>query len=123
MKITDPSLWPAGFGPLRFERLREDPWCEDVFQLWASGAPVAELAPLSERDGGVALDEEESCVIPATGCWSLDLIADDRGLIDTRVLCPAPQTMLDPQRLTGELAAWASLLVLWANNAAIVKRG
>ena len=113
MNITDPSLWPPDFGPLRFQQLEEEPNDAGVLLLTADGSVVAELAPLCEDHGSLAFDRTPDCTVALAGCWSLDLIAEDERLVETHVLCPLASANDESGCLTRELAAWASLIVLW----------
>jgi hypothetical protein len=113
MKITDPSLWPPEFGPLRFQRLPGEPRCSDMFLLVANGSAVAELAPLDDHDE-MMLGPQYAEILSRGGCWSLDVNSEEGRVLETHVLCPASQNHGDSRLLTGELAAWGILTVLCA---------
>jgi hypothetical protein len=122
MKITDPSLWPSDFGPLRFQRYAGDPRCSDMFLLIADGCPVAELAPL-DADQTTMLGPHYADALSRGDCWTLDLITEEGRLVETHLLCRPRERGGDGDGLSGELAAWGILTVLWGTARWAPKRG
>jgi hypothetical protein len=113
MKIIDPSLCPDDFGPVLFEHVDDDPRGPDVFAVMVDGASVGELAPLRFNHlEMIVLDEQDTCVVPYAGCWSLELTGQDGRLVGTHVLFPAQQDASGSEPLAGELAVWAALVVI-----------
>jgi hypothetical protein len=123
MNITDPSLWPAGFGPVRIERLGGDSVCGYLFLLVQGDSVLAELSSLDQHYGTLLLDEHQECVLTLNGCWSVDLIPAEGQRSGTHILCPARQTEPDREQPGSELAGWAMLTVLCATKRRPLQRG
>jgi hypothetical protein len=111
MKLTDPSRWPPGFGPIRFERRSAEP-SSAIVAFAADGSLVAELDPLDETDGALALDGARQLVLPLARCWALHVIDGDGHILETHVLCPSRSLTADARRLFEGLRVWATLTVL-----------
>ena len=124
MKITDPSLCPDEFAPLTFEYLDDDPRGPEVFSLTVDGTPVGELAPLTFNHlEMLVLDDYETCVLPPDGCWSLELADVDGRLNGTHVLFAGEREAISSEPLSTELAAWATLIVIWEQAGRARQRG
>jgi hypothetical protein len=123
MMINDPSLWPAGFGPLRLETLGEDPLDGEVFVLKHGDTIHGELVRLNHRHGTLMLDEDDDCVVGLSRCWSVDLIPQHGLAAETHILCPAWETEADRKLPGPEVAAWAMLTVLLASTHSPPGRG
>lgn len=124
MKITDPSLWPPAFGPLKLQLLGGEPNHSELFLLvTGDGSAVAEMGPLCENHGTLSLDRTEDCAVSLAGCWSLDLIPEDERLVETHVLCPLTGADDESDHVRHELAAWASVIVLWTATSRARQRG
>lgn len=85
--------------------------------LAVDGNRVAELVAIDQADRVIVLDPPRECVVSCAGWWRLE-VSGEAGCVDeTYFLCPAPQKGPGCRALTRELAAWATLTVLWANFA------
>lgn len=119
MKITD--LLPSDLGPLQFHRLNGSLSRDSVFQVHAAGSTIAELAPITVDEAAIAVPRP--CCSDSAGLWSLDLVLGEARALETHVLCLASAADGQPEGLTGELAAWATLTVLWAASSWVPREG
>lgn len=125
MSITDPTLGPADFWPLRFVPLEENPPDSPILLLLAGEAVVGEIARLSEEHGELVLDQHQDCFLRLDGCWSLVQTPTDDHVGATHVLYPAPRSTEDEDDvpLERELGAWAALTLRWARRSGMPARG
>jgi hypothetical protein len=114
VNLSDPSLWPAGFGPLRFERLDSHSPHREINVFSADGVEVAELLPLAAADGALELGDADETVLALDGCWRLSLIQENGSIFESHVLRVAARETRVASQLTPELATWATLTLLWA---------
>lgn len=123
MKLTDPSAWPPGFGPIRFGRLDTHSARSEILIFRADGWVVAELNSLHEDDGALALDPNKETVLPLARCWSLHVLDGEGRVSETHVLCPGAGLAIDlgagadtseRRELTDALQVWATLTLLRA---------
>jgi hypothetical protein len=122
MRLTDPSVWPAGMFPLRLEPTPSLAPQQTVAVLGAEGASLGELHPLDGVHGELVIDDECDLAVSLDGAWSLRAIGDDGCVLGTHVLCAAPGTS-GTSRVTPELAAWTLLTLHGALSARTYGRG
>jgi hypothetical protein len=112
MKLTDPSRWPPGFGPLRFERLDAAAERGEWIVFSADGSIVAELSQLDDSDGALALDVAKEIILPLERCWRLHVVDGDCHVVETHVACPRQAHRGNSPRLSQFVRVWATLTVL-----------
>ena len=122
MKITSPITCSTDFGPVEFEQCEQRP--DGVFAVTVAGEEVAELAPMTVFGPEMLLTDDYSVEPPAHvhGSWSLTLTGPADDALDTHLLFLAG-AHTDGSDLTGELAVWATLAMIWAREASDISRG
>jgi hypothetical protein len=124
MKIIHTTSRFTEFGPVHFEQPEDPVEDADIFLLTVAGTPIAELAPLNLPPGCILdLGADQEAALIRAGCWSLDLIDSDGRPCGTQVLCVSSQCQSGARTLTGELAVWATLSIVWTRSAHTCGRG
>jgi hypothetical protein len=121
MKIISPITCPPDFGPVEFEP--RDDYRDDVFAVTVAGEEMAELAPLTLSIGEILSEEDGACPGDAKGSWSLTLTGEGERTFDTHLLFLGRDHHGDPSELSGELAVWATLALIWAHDGTVIGRG
>jgi hypothetical protein len=122
-KITETSLWPANLSGIRFEPTEDRFVRGEVSVVGSDGAEIAALTPLDDTDYPIVVDCAEDVALPVGGCWELSIPDDEGGLVEARVLFRPRAGTPGHQELTADVAAWATLTVLWALSSVSGGRG
>jgi hypothetical protein len=123
MNISDPSLWPAQFGPMRFEHIRDPLDGGEVILMTSHGDVIAELSPGDDPETARAIEQHTGCPIARGRSWLLDVLFGAGSVIESHVLHTVREQRVGGEPLTGELAAWATLTVLWATTSRAAHQG
>ncbi|MGH2869444.1 MAG: hypothetical protein ACRDNK_18010 [Solirubrobacteraceae bacterium] len=114
MKLTDTSQWPEGVGEIRFEPQRETSTGANIKMVSEHGAELGLLAAVTDSAAQLPIRYSGDCQISVDASWEV-LVADSSGVLrDHRLLFRGQETIDESAQLTDEVAAWATLTLLWA---------
>jgi hypothetical protein len=112
MRIFHPLLTDA-LPAARVERIGGETPAE-VFSLSVDGHQIATLTAFNPADEAeLVLDPRSDTTIAAAGCWQLDAVDPNKDPFDTQIMFLSSQCR-NGGSVSGELAAWATLTLLWS---------
>jgi hypothetical protein len=114
MKVIHPSL-ANSLPAVRVERI-EDEALGEAFSLTTDGDEVGRLTALDPADEvELQPNTEAGATVTAEGCWRLDAVDSSGDPMNTQILF-LPSQRRHGGTLSGELAAWATLALVWSSG-------